>query len=719
MKRCFAILLAALMLTGCTPTSDTTEQNPDLPEETRQLIPGEVRHEVNMTNAYSSELLMPDVTSFARDCFNLIGDRIVINAVGNGIAPVLLNPETGEYLRHLTSGYLCMLGAAAQGEDFQILYENKYDYEPDIDITYEFVTYDKDFQEISSEEFIEPGDGQFVYAWTIDHDGYEYITVLDTLYCRPPEGAFAEVETTDMFTGLFTSANGKTYGVSVDGRWMLSIIDPKTLTAERVTVKGMPPECKGFCAGDDVYDFFCFDNIALYGVRDGIAEEVINWDNSDFNGELVEQVTPDGNGNFLMICAEPDWSASYCYKLTKRPQEELDNLQLISLAGCQVSIEIQDMVHRFNRQSKEYRIVIQDYMTLMNTTYDTELARAGFESDLIAGNVPDIVFLPGMGYEILANKGMFEDLRPWIEQETDFRDSYFMNFLDSMEYRGRLERMAFHFNVSAMAAKSKFMPDSLAPEEYSTLTLPEGMTLVGNLSSMDVLNEFVLNSLGRFIDTEQMSCSFDSPEFIKLLALCGSFPAQRGVAETYGVQEERVLLYHSRFGDLMDYHMMKTVMFGGEDMTFSDPCFYPVSPLAMCSQSEYKAQIWEFFMFSLNEENQVRQYIDGDYPVCFPLNIAALETQMESFQDTEQSYRRQFFVRYDDFIIESDAATEQEATELLDFLKSVKICKFSNEKVTNIIEEEAGKYFAGDQTAEIAAGMIQSRVGLYLAEQSG
>ena len=37
--------------------------------------------------------------------------------------------------------------------------------------------------------------------------------------------------------------------------------------------------------------------------------------------------------------------------------------------------------------------------------------------------------------------------------------------------------------------------------------------------------------------------------------------------------------------------------------------------------------------------------------------------------------------------------------------------------VKNIVLEEAGMFFAGDQTAEAAAKKIQSRAELYLSEQ--
>ena len=42
----------------------------------------------------------------------------------------------------------------------------------------------------------------------------------------------------------------------------------------------------------------------------------------------------------------------------------------------------------------------------------------------------------------------------------------------------------------------------------------------------------------------------------------------------------------------------------------------------------------------------------------------------------------------------------------------------ASEEINKIIEEEAQAYFAGDKTAQEAAGLIQNRVKLYVSENS-
>ncbi len=42
--------------------------------------------------------------------------------------------------------------------------------------------------------------------------------------------------------------------------------------------------------------------------------------------------------------------------------------------------------------------------------------------------------------------------------------------------------------------------------------------------------------------------------------------------------------------------------------------------------------------------------------------------------------------------------------------------EIADDKVTEIIEEEAGAYYEGQKTAEEVADIIQSRVSIYLSE---
>ncbi|MDE6657917.1 MAG: hypothetical protein K2J88_04975, partial [Oscillospiraceae bacterium] len=68
--------------------------------------------------------------------------------------------------------------------------------------------------------------------------------------------------------------------------------------------------------------------------------------------------------------------------------------------------------------------------------------------------------------------------------------------------------------------------------------------------------------------------------------------------------------------------------------------------------------------------------------------------------------------------IELDMPTQADIDNIKNYIASVTETTYYNEQISTIIQEEAEKFFAGDQTAQTAVEMIQSRASLYLSEQS-
>lgn len=55
---------------------------------------------------------------------------------------------------------------------------------------------------------------------------------------------------------------------------------------------------------------------------------------------------------------------------------------------------------------------------------------------------------------------------------------------------------------------------------------------------------------------------------------------------------------------------------------------------------------------------------------------------------------------------------------MLDLIDSASLPARGNSTITSIVTEEAEAYFSGDRSVDEAAQLIQSRVSLYLSEQS-
>ena len=64
------------------------------------------------------------------------------------------------------------------------------------------------------------------------------------------------------------------------------------------------------------------------------------------------------------------------------------------------------------------------------------------------------------------------------------------------------------------------------------------------------------------------------------------------------------------------------------------------------------------------------------------------------------------------------AFTKADTDRIKSYIENIKESSYYDEKIYNIVNEEAQKYFSGDQTAEKTAEMIQSRASLYISEQT-
>ena len=64
------------------------------------------------------------------------------------------------------------------------------------------------------------------------------------------------------------------------------------------------------------------------------------------------------------------------------------------------------------------------------------------------------------------------------------------------------------------------------------------------------------------------------------------------------------------------------------------------------------------------------------------------------------------------------AMSQEQADQILDLINATTAVYGYDESILNIISDEAAAYFAGEKSLDDTANMIQSRVNLYVAEQS-
>lgn len=654
--------------------------------------------------------------------------------------------------------YIDVMGAYANASGgFDVLY-NDHEMDADWNILkniYYVESYDANGELVSGKDVTENiGDEASFYNIIADKngnlfavassdDGMQYITVRDKDF---KERGIVEMDA-QWIDQLFCAANGNVYvsGYSDMGGMLFGQIDPETLTLSEVDVEGMPEYYNGTFSGNSEYDFFIYDYQAIWGVsvENGTCTEVLNWMNSDFTSDYVNAVAALPDGKFLTIMYNGEEEGTTLWKMERRSEEELKQMEVISLAAISGNMNLIDAVCKFNRSNDKLRIVVKDYYDSVETESEDEdtylLALEAFKKDMTSGKVADIICTDGLNFESYANKGMFVDLYELMEADESFnKDDYFTNFFESFEYKDKLQRMGFAFTVQTLAAKTKYVgeKEGIAPADFMELVKnpPEGMEVFPNMTKDSLLYTVVAMNMDQYVDAANATCNFNTPEFVELLELCGAYPSSDELYDSMDDADWEEFWEKEELAFRNDTALFKEVYletptrmhellegdFGGEDMTLigypmqeetgNGGMFQTDFTLAISSQSKYQKEIWELYKYLLSEECQ------DNLEWYFPVNKKSYEKQVTETLNNKEEYAQYYYLTNEEFKI--GYPTQEEMDRLTGYISGITNSWIYDATVVTVIDEEAQKYFAGDQSAAQAAEMIQSRVGLYISEQS-
>ena len=458
----------------------------------------------------------------------------------------------------------------AQHDGQVILFTQIYD-ENQKNYSFQKLIYDKQMNLISTENVTEFWkDTGFLLSWVMDSTGIEYAAGKSGAYIKKPEESTVSIKSSCQIPKLTIGRNDCVCLVEAGG--IPLHLNPETLTFEKLNLKGLPQSGRnnnGYFNGSEEYDFLCTDETALYGVKveESLKEELVNWNDSDLNPCDTPILLPE-HQYAVRTFYFSDLSSQNLI-LTPRTQDELDSLELISIASAyQFNEDFTELVQAFNQQSDSCRLVLH--------AYDTEHADAGGEQltkDLLSGTIPDILVLDYMDYMPLSNKGMFEDMRPYFQNDPDFHEEdYLMNFLDALSYKGHMERIAFRFGVSLMMGKKKYLQDcnSLLVTDIPNLPIPEDTNIFYSYSGSDsILSSFCYSTFQKFVDYENASCSFDSQEFIDLLNMIQATESSYTSDQLSVYAEDKALLHPMNLYTLNNFQSDRQIYFHDEDVTLT------------------------------------------------------------------------------------------------------------------------------------------------------
>lgn len=478
------------------------------------------------------------------------------------------------------------------------------------------------------------------------------------------------------------------------------------------------------------------NSLIEYDLEKEESTKVMDWLDSDINRSYVEAFGFLEDGRILVVTN--DWSSDtnrceLAY-LTETPSSEIPEKEILTLGVMYASTDVSGAIIHFNKNSDKYRIQLVNYGEGDGEdAYSNGLIK--FNNDLATGNGPDIFDLSSVNMKMLSQKGVIEDLNPYLEKDSEVnREDYFQSVLDAYSVDGKLYCIPNSFYVSTTMGRASDVGDQPGWTLDDLMMLieskSEGTEIFDYATKDYILQTCLMFNFDSFIDWESGKCNLDSEEFVKILEFSNIFASEYQYDEEAEstpskIQSGKLLLLSTSFSSVQDYQMYEA-MFGEPFTMIGYPCASG-SGNAISGQTNYainaksanKDAAWEFLKSFITPEFYESGNVWG-----FPTLISAYDELNEEYmtpdyyedENGEQVESSKGGWGWDDFHVDIYAATQEQVDAVTELINSCDRAYSYDEQLWKIISEEASPFFEGQKSAQEAADIIQSRVQIYVNE---
>ena len=588
-----------------------------------------------------------------------------------------------------------------------------------------------------------------------DDKGYVYTYDYQTLNVYGPDGTFVCGKTGDELTGqvcqLSVSEVGVT-SVSADDKSVFKQLDPETKDWGKETP--VSSDAWDLFPGNDVYAYFYTRNGSIYGERKdtGKTEKVVDWMSCDVDSNSIssDNFAFLSDGRIAAVTSDYNrqdgTNTQQVVVLTRVDASSVKQKTELTLACYGLDYNLRSQIVKFNKNNSEYRIVVKDYSELSSGDGADGLTK--LNTEIISGNVPDLMMTNQLPVAQYAAKGLLEDLWSYIDADPEYsRDALMLQPINAAQTDGHLYQMPIDFGVVTAIGLNKVVGGytswTLADVNDALSKLPEGATVFNKYyTQAEMLQYCVAMNAANFMNWQDGTCNFDSDEFRALLEFVKPLPADfdwQSDDEDYESDYSRVrngkqLLYPTSISDFDNLYYTFAALnndaafigFPREDGS-SGNCFTAQVSLAITTACKDKSAAWSFIRSALSDDYQTNMWSFPIVKSAFEAQAAkAMEQEYETDADGNQildengnpipistggmSYG-------DEPMIELYAVTQEQYDAVMDVINTTTSYLDYDSNVLDTISQEAAAYFSGDKTVEEVSKLIQNRVSLYMQEQ--
>lgn len=457
-----------------------------------------------------------------------------------------------------------------------------------------------------------------------------------------------------------------------------------------------------FCTGTEQlypgentpYDCIICTGDVFFGwsIAGAAVTQLFNCDEVGLYAMDVEAFCGIGNGQYLGLEYDPsaaDEGGQYLFWLT--PAEgDLSEKRIIRVAGSRSSI-LSMAIRDFASMYPEYQVEYVDYDALHG-----EQAEQRLLMDMLYGECPDLLFVNGLPFEQYARQGLLEDLYAYLDaDEALSREDLTQNLLCALETDGALYCLPQTYLLDTAVGLQETVGGKEGWSMTAFLDTAQAHPVITSIFAQEdgqgMLELLLLHVPGTFVDYEAAEARFDSPDFLRLLALA---EAQKGPEAEPGrdvlqsgqtLLEELMIVRAEEFEEQYTSELQGCVFSGFPGA--GQASFYLTLPMAIPVNAREKTGAWAFLKLLITEDLYAARSRGGWLPM------------QADFEEKTATM--------------TDSAAQALLRELQQAAQTV---FYYDEAVQTILREELPYFLAGDQTASQIADRIQGRVQLYLQE---
>lgn len=492
----------------------------------------------------------------------------------------------------------------------------------------------------------------------------------------------------------------------------------------------------GAVPGNDGFKAYFKRNDGIYGLTEnGELILVFDFAESLVKDSDVSCFAPCGNGMFLTA----SYSSNDMRLYTRRPddfKEDRETVNIWYISGGDGGEKITE----FSKSNDKFLGKLNPSLKLPD-----DLTKA-----ILSDTAPDVIEYGDSDLiRKLLNLGALADMNSLMDEYGGLeREELMPNVLEAFDMDGHIYALPEFFSVKQLIANSDFISKEYVDWTYDDLyrfyeKRPEGMHIFARQNA--VFNRFCINNLDVWIDTDNNTCKFGTPEFIKLLNFCKE-TKDSYIPEPDSHEGNSDLLYQKELSAALKDH---TTMFtsdgiggsgllglistiGTNGLTFDTASVlnFPENGgtgtmlasnlVSVMESSNCKEGAWAYVSFLLGEERQCSnaQMGSGFNWVNKKAFDISLNQCIHKGSEPEMSSTTYCSKNGATLKIEyPSTVTSEQAEEYRRFILNCTKLEYNNYDVCNILYEEYDRFINDEITAEQCSAYIQDRVEILLGEQ--